>query len=82
MNPGTGWIMCEGATRTIVDARVACPVRSSVTAGQCLDCRLLVTWSGERRVRGWCDPEPEDLGQFSDSMRRATPSNDMARPDA
>lgn len=49
-----GWIVCEGATRPVVDARVSCPVRGEVMVVECLGCRLLVTSSAERTERSWC----------------------------
>ena len=55
-----GWVVCEGATRLVVDARVACPRRGSVTAAECLGCHLLVTSSAERSGRAWCLAEPPD----------------------
>ena len=57
--PRSGWIVCEGATRPIVDAIVDCPLRGPVTAVECLGCHLLVTSSVERATGGWCVAEPD-----------------------
>ena len=56
--PRSGWIVCEGTTRPIVDAIVDCPLRGPVTAVECLGCHLLVTSSVERGTGGWCVAEP------------------------
>jgi len=69
MRPREGWVMCEGATRTIDGARVSCPILGSVDASRCLDCHLLVAWSGERRVRGWC-AAAEDSSSVTSSVQR------------
>jgi hypothetical protein len=69
MRPQSGWVMCEGATRTIDGLRVSCPIRGSLDASQCLDCHLLVAWSGERRVGGWCAAPEEGLPVLSAPQR-------------
>jgi hypothetical protein len=50
-----GWIVCEQRTRRVTRGAVPCPVRGLVTAEACLDCHLMVTWSGERGSSGWCE---------------------------
>jgi hypothetical protein len=47
------WVVCRGATRETVAGLLSCPRQGRVPLHACLDCRLLVTWSGERRS-GWC----------------------------
>jgi len=64
--PRAGWVVCEGATRPVVDAVVACPRRGRISAVECLGCRLLVTSSMERRNLGWCLAEAESAAHGQD----------------
>lgn len=57
--PRAGWVVCEGATRPVMDAVVRCPLRGPVAAVECLGCHLLVTSSVERRNLGWCVAETD-----------------------
>jgi hypothetical protein len=55
----TGWIVCEGATRPVVDALVECPRLGPVSVVECLGCRLMVTTSAERTKRSFCVADPD-----------------------
>jgi hypothetical protein len=57
--PDRAWIVCHGETQIVVRRAVACPLRGRVPARLCLECRYLVTSSGERgRDRSCAVDEP------------------------
>jgi hypothetical protein len=52
------WVVCHCATRSVLRARVQCPMRGLVNCATCLGCRFLTTSSAERELGPWCDAWP------------------------
>jgi hypothetical protein len=52
------WVVCHCATRSVLRARVQCPMRGLVDCATCLGCRFLTTSSVERELGPWCDAWP------------------------
>lgn len=48
------WIVCEAATRGIVQGQIDCPRGGQVRVSDCLSCHLLETFEGERDPSLWC----------------------------
>jgi hypothetical protein len=59
------WVACAGMTRDVIAGRVLCPNAGWRAAGDCFDCRELLTSSHERSEVAFCElpePEPEGFG--------------------
>jgi len=48
MTPHQAWVVCNGGTLLVARRSVACPLRGRVPVRLCMECRYLVTSSGER----------------------------------